>query len=81
MLTNDVCVSLFLVDSRPYGVQEGVHIIFPLHLRLKYPKTPSLGICCLFVLLAESYVNVTMPKNFFTCLFSLAFCFESYVIC
>jgi len=47
MLTNDVCVSLSLVDFRPYGVQEGVHIIFPLHLRLKYPKTLSLDICCL----------------------------------
>jgi len=36
-----------LETYRPCGVQDGVHIIFPLHLRLKYPKTLSLDICCL----------------------------------
>jgi len=33
--------------SRLFGVQDSVHINFPLHLRLKYLKTLSLDICCL----------------------------------
>jgi len=36
-----------LGSSRLFGVQDGVHINFPLHLRLKYLKTLSLDICCL----------------------------------
>jgi len=75
--------------------KDGVHIIFPLHLRIKYPKTLSLYICCLvkckhdivvlIIPLAKSLLSCYHAKIFLSHVESLLkmflATFESLVIC